>query len=51
MEKRVKIDDSEFAKIKNLTDDGWKVVNVERVNDSQTEYTLDKPDTSKKIKG
>jgi len=51
MEKKVKIDDSEFAKIKSLTDNGWKVVNVERVSDSQTEYTLDKPDTSKKING
>jgi len=51
MEKKIKIKDSEFSKIRNMTEVGWKVKSVQRVSDSETEYTLDKPDTGNKIKG
>lgn len=49
--KVLKINDSEFSKIKELTDGGWRVEKVTKISDSQSEYMLTKPDTTKKIKG
>ena len=51
MQKTLTIKDSDFEKVKKLTDEGWIVENTVRVSDSKTQYTLSKPDVSKKIKG
>lgn len=51
MQKVLTIKDSDFKKVKELTDKGWVVKNTVRVSDSKTQYTLTKPDVDKKIKG
>lgn len=51
MEKIITIKDSDFKKVKKLTDEGWVVESTTRVSDSKTQYTLTKPDMDKKIKG
>ena len=51
MQKVLTIKDSDFKKIKELTDDGWVVEKTVRVSDSKTQYTLEKPNIDNKIKG
>lgn len=51
MQKVITIKDSDFKKIKELTEDGWIVENTVRVSDSKIQYTLEKPDIDNKIKG
>lgn len=51
MRKTLTIKDSDFRKVKELTDKGWTVENTVRVSDSKTQYTLTKPDVEHKIKG
>ena len=52
MQKILTVKDSEFNDIvKPYTEDGWKVTKTVKVSDSQSQYVLSKPDTSKKIKG
>lgn len=51
MKKTLTIKDSDFKKIKELTDAGWVVENTTRVSDSKTQYMLTKPDVDNKIKG
>lgn len=51
MQKTLTIKDSDFRKIKELTDDGWVVEKTVRVSDSKTQYMLTKPDVEHKIKG
>lgn len=51
MQKVLTIKDSDFRKIKELTDDGWVVEKTVRVSDSKIQYTLEKPNVDNKIKG
>lgn len=51
MEKVITIKDSDFKKVKELTENGWVVTDTQRVSDSKTQYKLSKPDMDKKIKG
>jgi hypothetical protein len=51
MEKIITIKNSDFKKIKELTEDGWIVESTVRVSDSKIQYTLEKPDIDNKIKG
>lgn len=51
MQKTLTIKNSDFKKIKELTDDGWAVASAVRVSDSKTQYMLTKPDVEHKIKG
>ena len=51
MEKILTIKNSDFKKVKELTEDGWTVMSADRVSDSKIQYRLTKPDMDKKIKG
>ena len=51
MEKVITIKDSDFKKVKELTDKGWIVEKTTKISDSKTQYVLTKPDMDKKIKG
>ena len=52
LQKILTVRDSEFNDVvKPYTEDGWKVTKTVKVSDSQSQYVLSKPDTSKKIKG
>lgn len=51
MEKIITVKDSDFKKVKELTDEGWVVEDTTRISDSKIQYTLTKPDVDKKIKG
>lgn len=51
MEKVITIKNSDFKKVKELTENGWIVENTIKVSDSKTRYVLTKPDMDKKIKG
>ena len=51
MQKTLTIKESDFEKVKKLTNEGWAVMSTVRVSDSKIQYTLVKPDIDKKIKG